>query len=69
MSLIRERNDEFLELLEMLKPFFPYKPEEKSRFWMEVPNPNFGGVAPIDLIILGRGHKVRAFIESAKEGY
>lgn len=36
--------------------------------WMKTDNPNLGLVAPIEFIRRGRGHKVRAFIESAEKG-
>jgi hypothetical protein len=39
----------------------------KADRWMKTDNPNLGNTAPIDLIRRGRGHKVAAFIDAAKE--
>lgn len=38
---------------------------KKMKFWLETKNPNFGNIAPIKLIALGRGHKVLNFIINA----
>jgi hypothetical protein len=37
--------------------------QEKADLWMRVKNPLLGGVEPMTLISLGRGHKLRAFVE------
>ncbi len=39
--------------------------ERKADFWMKTDNLNLGGCSPTILIIRGRGHKVREFVESA----
>lgn len=42
--------------------------ESKAMFWLTTPNPNFGGIAPSDLIKMGRGQKVYRFIQNAVMG-
>ena len=39
--------------------------DAKAEFWFQTENPNFGGSCPNDLILLGRGHKVKAFVDAA----
>ena len=41
---------------------------EKTLFWFNTGNPNFGGADPKTLIIRGRYHKVLKFIFAAKIG-
>ncbi len=41
--------------------------EEKTKFWINTPNPNFGGSAPRDIILRGRFAKVQSFILAAKK--
>ena len=41
--------------------------EAKVQLWITTPNLNFGGSSPWDVIVAGRGHKVLAFIEAAKD--
>lgn len=36
--------------------------------WLETKNPLLGGVAPLDMIKVGRGHKLVAFINNCVEG-
>ena len=43
--------------------------EKTAETWMNTPNTNFGGTSPAQLILLGRGHKVEDFVDSAIEGY
>ena len=43
--------------------------KEKTIFWLNTPNPNFGGTTPKNLIIRGRYHKLLKFILAAKQGY
>jgi hypothetical protein len=40
---------------------------EKCRLWMNTPNPALGGVPPVDMIILGRGHVLLEFIRASLE--
>lgn len=39
--------------------------EGKAFLWLTNPNPAFGKIIPLDLIFMGRGHKVLRFIEIA----
>lgn len=36
--------------------------------WLNTKNLNFGGIKPITLIAIGKGHKVLQFIKDAREG-
>lgn len=45
-----------------------FRDYEKSATWLNTPNLNFGNLAPLFLIGVGRGHKVLAFIKDAREG-
>lgn len=38
---------------------------KKVLAWLQIKNPNFGGVEPIKLINMGRGKKVRQFVDNA----
>lgn len=69
MSRIKEINEDYKKIKEMIKPFFEYDTENKVNWWIETPNPNFGNISPIYLIMIGKANKVIQFIESAKEGY
>ncbi|MCM2280578.1 MAG: MbcA/ParS/Xre antitoxin family protein [Bdellovibrionaceae bacterium] len=40
---------------------------EKTKYWINTPNLNFGGAAPRDLILRGRHRKVLSFILSANK--
>jgi uncharacterized protein (DUF2384 family) len=40
----------------------------KTRFWLNTPNPNFGGATPKNLILRGRYNKLLKFILAAKQG-
>lgn len=33
--------------------------------WLQKPNPHFGNASPISMVVTGRGHKVRLFVERA----
>ncbi len=35
----------------------------KIKVWLHMPNLNFGGVSPVELIKLGRAHKVIQYID------
>ena len=43
--------------------------KEKTVFWLNTPNPNFGGSSPKQLIVAGRYNKLLKFIIAAKQGY
>jgi len=40
-------------------------PEEKAKLWMSTPNPSLGNAIPSNLVMLGKTHKLIAFIEAA----
>ena len=68
------RSSGFVEALEKGESSAIYKLAEsilgeKAKSWMDLPNDNFGGFAPSELITLGKGHKVRRFLNATKEGY
>lgn len=42
---------------------------KKTQFWLNTPNPNFGGASPKKLIINGRYNQVLKFILASREGY
>jgi hypothetical protein len=35
--------------------------------WMRTPNPQFGGAIPLQLMLIGQGHKVAQYIQDAYE--
>ena len=39
--------------------------KDKADLWMKFENLNFGGTSPATLILMGRGHKVREFVEAS----
>ena len=41
---------------------------EKTAHWFTIKNPHLGNMRPIDMFLIGRGHKVLSFIRNAKEG-
>ena len=40
---------------------------DKTKLWFSLDNPHFGGISPDNMVKIGRGHKVEAFIRQAKE--
>ena len=40
---------------------------EKAMIWMNTPNPLLGQLVPLNMILIGRGHKLLAFIKNAKD--
>lgn len=42
--------------------------EAKVAIWLDTKNPLLGGVKPLDMIAVGRGHKLVAFILDCIEG-
>lgn len=50
------------EIQDLVEIIFP---ENKALVWMATPNPNFGNVSPVQMIMNGRGHKVKQFVEDA----
>lgn len=57
---IKSQKDELYKLV-----FSFFKDEEKTHFWFNTDNLNFGGVSPNELICCGRGHRVKQFILNA----
>ena len=41
---------------------------EKVKLWMKTPNPCLGHTRPVQMILVGRAHKLEKFIDSALEG-
>ena len=58
---------EIVEIVKEVGDFFEWN-IAKTSIWMNTPNPMFGELIPMSLILLGRGHKVKQFIEAAREG-
>lgn len=54
-----------VEALQLLHDIFD--DNEKVAYWLTVENPHLGGITPLLLFSLGRGHKVLKFIRAAKE--
>jgi hypothetical protein len=67
-SKTRERLTDLASALEFVAETFDGD-EQKTSFWLNTPNPNFGGSTPKKLIIRGRYHKLLKFILAAKQGY
>jgi len=57
---------EMMEALTLLNTFFQGD-QTKIHAWMTTPNPLFGETTAIRLILMGRGHKVLAFMKNAIE--
>ena len=41
--------------------------EEKIKLWLDTPNPQFGGISPMEMMLRGRGEKLLTFVLDAKE--
>lgn len=54
---------DFIETCVLLHSFF--NDYEKTALWLNTNNLNFGGLSPLYLIKIGRGHKVLSFIRTA----
>lgn len=52
-------------IVELHATFNDYK---KIYFWLNTPNPNFGGISPASLIKRGKINKVLEFVRAAAEG-
>lgn len=59
-------DEQFVNILKQLLIFFKGN-VMKTRAWLVYPNPNFGGIQPLKLMVMGKGKKVLEFIEDAKE--
>jgi hypothetical protein len=55
-----------LDLFEAVKKHMGWD-ETQTAKWFSTENPHFGGATPDRLMDMGRGHKVKQFIESAIE--
>lgn len=64
----RERVTELATALEFVAETFDGD-KAKTLFWLNTPNPNFGGSTPKNLILRGRFHKLLKFILASKQGY
>ncbi|MGH7279896.1 MAG: hypothetical protein ACRELY_00095 [Polyangiaceae bacterium] len=60
---LRERIVEWAIALNLVGSFF--KDEQRTLLWFQVPNPLLGGVAPRDMIRVGRFKKLLKFIQTA----
>ena len=60
--------DEMLQLIEAIQEVRDILDcNEKTASWFTIGNPHFGGIKPIIMFMIGRGHKVLSFIKNAKE--
>lgn len=64
----KERVAELAAALEFVAETFDGD-KAKTTFWLNTPNPNFGGSTPKNLIVRGRYPKLLKFIIAAKQGY
>lgn len=64
----KERITELATALEFVAETFDGD-KTKTLFWLNTPNPNFGGSTPKNLILRGRYHKLLKFILASKQGY
>lgn len=55
------------EIVELLVNHF--KDDRKVALWLSTPNPHLGGTTAINLVKLGRTHKVIQLIKALLEGY
>lgn len=58
--------NQFIEIISKLLQFFK-NDAIKTRQWLVTPNPMFGYIAPLRLIILNRPEKVLDFIKDSEE--
>jgi hypothetical protein len=66
-SALRETLDrDFISIVVLLHSHF--NDVDKVVYWLYAKNPMLGGVVPMSLIAVGRGHKVLRFIEDSAEG-
>lgn len=59
-------NEQFVEVISKVLTFFKGD-IKKTRAWLVTGNPNFGGVPPLKLIVLGKINKVLDFIDAAAD--
>ena len=58
-NLLREYDD----IIKILTDFFG--DENKAVLWMSTRNPLLGGATPVELMLMGRTHKLTKFIHNA----
>lgn len=61
-----ETVEQIVKITKVVGDFFEWGP--KTWYWLNTPNPMFGELVPMSLILAGRGHKVLHFVEAAREG-
>lgn len=57
---------EFIQIVSKILFFFNGN-IKKAHYWITHPNLNLGGIPPLKLMVMGRGHKVLQFIQDAAE--
>ena len=62
-SELRERLVEWATAINLVEGYF--NKTEKTMLWFQVPNPLLGGIAPRDMIRVGRFKKLLKFIQTA----
>ncbi|CAM3007305.1 Uncharacterised protein [Legionella steigerwaltii] len=60
---LKERLQEWATALNLVEEFF--QDPEKTILWFSIPNPLLGGMAPRDMIRVGRFKKLLSFIQNA----
>ena len=58
-----ETVEEIVKIVKLVGDFFDWSP--KTWYWLNTPNPMFGELVPMSLILAGRGHKVLRFVEGS----
>lgn len=58
--------EEFIEMIAKILDYFKGD-IKKTRAWIITPNPQLGAMAPLKLIMIGKGSKVIQFINDAAE--
>ena len=61
----KKESDE-LAVCKLLAEYFKDEPYMIG-LWILTPNPLFGGISAAQLFVMGRGHKVRQYVEAAIE--
>jgi uncharacterized protein (DUF2384 family) len=63
-NIAKQRVKELAGTLEFVADIFSGN-KDKALFWINTPNPNFGGISPKDMILRGRERKVHSFVMAA----
>lgn len=56
-------NEEFIEIISKILAFFDGD-IKKTRTWITIPNPAFGFIVPLRLMMMGKGNKVLQYIDA-----